>query len=68
MGDYTIHVTVSGLTGSGKSAIYAEIVAAMTAIGLTIEHADPKAWKAELNLQPDIGGEIDVFRPTIVMA
>jgi len=63
-----VRVTISGLTGSGKSAIYMEIVAALKAVGVPVSHADPKAFQALLN-----GGEGDsevglqLYRPTVIM-
>jgi hypothetical protein len=63
-----VRVIVSGLTGSGKTAVYMEIVAALKAIGLPVSHADPAEFQSLLN-----GGEgdsevgIDLYKPTVVM-
>jgi adenylylsulfate kinase-like enzyme len=63
-----VRVTISGLTGSGKSAIYMEIVAALRAIGVPVSHADPQAFQMLLN-----GGEGDsetglqMYQPTVIM-
>lgn len=64
-----VHVTISGLTGSGKSAIYMEVVAALRAIGVPVKHADPREFQALLN-----GGEGDseiglqLYKPTVIIA
>lgn len=63
-----VTVTVSGLTGSGKSAIYGEIVLALTAIGVSVEHADPAAWQSECNMtHADWQDAIDLYQPVVTM-
>lgn len=63
-----VRVIVEGLTGSGKTAVYMEILAALKAIGLSVSHADPKEFAALMN-----GGEGDsekglsLYRPSIVL-
>lgn len=62
-------VTVSGLTGTGKSAVYGEIVLALTAIGLKVEHADPEAWRSECNgTHADWAQALELYAPTVLMA
>ena len=61
-------VTVSGLIGSGKSAVYGEIVLALQAIGVPVEHADPIAWKSECGMtHADWKAAINLCRPTVTM-
>jgi hypothetical protein len=63
-----VNVTVSGLTGSGKSAIYGEIVTALTAIGVPVEHASEKAWRSECHMtHADWQTALDMYRPTVMM-
>lgn len=44
-----VTVTVSGLTGSGKSAVISEIIVALRAVGIEV-HTD-KEWRAEQGLR-----------------
>lgn len=62
-----VYVGISGLTGSGKSAVYAEVVIALTALGLAVEHTDPDAWRGEMGLLSVGGNDPHDFTPTIVM-
>ena len=63
-----VNVTISGLTGSGKTAIYMEIYTALKAIGVPVSHANPREFQALLN-----GGEGDsdfglsLYKPTVVL-
>ncbi len=64
----TVHVIVTGLTGSGKSAIYGEIVLALQAIGVPVKHADEDAWISECHMtHADWQSAIDLYRPTVIM-
>lgn len=63
-----VTVTISGPTGSGKSAIYGEIEIALKAIGLTVEHDDPSAAQAEKNATyADWAEALDLYRPTVLL-
>jgi len=63
--DKTVYVTVTGLTGVGKSIVYTEIATALSAIGLKVEHADPKAAAAEMRLNDH--EQLLSYEPRIVM-
>lgn len=64
-----VNVTVSGLTGSGKSGVYGEIVIALNAIGVRVEHANPKAWASEKGMtHGDWLGALEMYKPTVIMA
>lgn len=64
-----VYVEVSGLTGSGKSAVLGEIEIAMRALGLTVEHADPAAAQAEKNAtHADWQAALNLYKPTVVLA
>src|SRR5207244_12058381 len=63
-----VTVTVSGLTGSGKSAVYGEIVLAMQAIGVPVVHADEKAWRTECHMaHADWQDGLNLYRPVVTM-
>lgn len=63
-----VHVTVSGLTGTGKSAVYGEIVNTLNAVGIPVEHANAKAWQSECNMtHADWQTALELYRPTVVM-
>ena len=63
-----VKVTVSGLTGSGKTAVYMEIVAALKAIGLSVTHADPEEFQRLLNAgESDSEDGIQLYWPAIIM-
>ena len=66
MSEAVVNVTVSGLTGSGKSAVMGEIELALRAIGLTVEHdAD---FQAEKNCtHADWQAALDLYKPVIVL-
>lgn len=61
-----VYVEVSGLTGTGKSAVMGEIEIALKALGLTVEHdAD---FQAEKNgTHADWQAALDLYRPTVVL-
>lgn len=63
-----VYVNVSGLTGSGKSAVYIELVVALQALGLTVEHAKPDEWRTESGLLSADGNNLQDFKPTIVLS
>lgn len=57
-------VTVSGPTGSGKSAVLGEIEIALRAVGLTVEHgADFQAEKGMTGA--DWTTALDLYKPTV---
>lgn len=63
-----VTVTVTGLTGSGKSAIYGEIVNTLNAIGVPVVHADEKAWRSECRMtHADWLSALEMYQPTVVM-
>lgn len=63
-----VRVTVSGLTGSGKTAIYMEIVAALRAIGVPVSHADPAEFQRLMNAgEGDSEEGLQLYKPTVVM-
>ena len=61
-----VYVEVSGLTGTGKSAVMGEIEIALKALGLTVEHdAD---FQAEKNgTHADWQTALDLYKPTVVL-
>lgn len=62
----TVYVEVSGLTGSGKSAVMGEIEIALKAIGLTVE--TDAAFQSEKNMtHADWQSALDLYRPTVVL-
>lgn len=63
-----VRVTVSGLTGSGKTAIYMEIVAALRAVGVPVSHADPAEFQRLMNAgEGDSEDGLQLYKPTVVM-
>ena len=62
--DGVVYVTVSGLTGTGKSAVMGEIEIALKAIGLTVEHdAD---FQSEKNMtHADWQEALDLYKPRV---
>lgn len=61
-----VSVEVSGLTGSGKSAVMGEIEIALKALGLTVEH--DAAFQAEKNgTHADWQEALDLYKPTVVL-
>ncbi len=65
-----VNITISGPVGSGKSALYAELVVALTALGLPIEHQDLKAWNAEMNSGAftEAQNMLEMYKPTVVLS
>lgn len=62
-----VHVEVSGLTGSGKSAVMGEIEIALKALGLKVEYGPD--FQAEKNgTHADWQTALDLYRPTVVLA
>ncbi|WP_024355076.1 hypothetical protein [Brevundimonas naejangsanensis] len=62
----TVHVEVSGLTGSGKSAVMGEIEIALKALGLKVEHGPD--FQAEKNgTHADWQQALDLYQPTVVL-
>lgn len=61
-----VYVEVSGLTGTGKSAVMGEIEIALRAIGLTVEH--DSSFQAEKNAtHADWQDALDLYKPTVVL-
>jgi hypothetical protein len=61
-----VYVEVTGLTGTGKSAVMGEIEIAMCALGLTVEH--DAAFQAEKNAtHADWQEALDLYKPTVVI-
>lgn len=65
--DERVHVEVSGLTGTGKSAVMGEIEIALRALGLSVEHdAD---FQSEKNMtHADWQTALDLYKPTVVLS
>jgi hypothetical protein len=61
-----VHIEVSGLTGSGKSAVYTEIATALTAIGLKVEHANPNEAAGEMRLNGL--DQLEMYSPRVHMS
>lgn len=63
-----VTVTISGPVGSGKSAIYMEIMVALRAIGVPIIHSDEKAFQSEVNMGfGDADNALRMYRPTVTL-
>lgn len=64
--DGHVYVDVSGLTGTGKSAVMGEIEIALRALGVTVEHdAD---FQSEKNMtHADWQTALDLYKPTVVI-
>ncbi|HCB0128376.1 Uncharacterised protein [Klebsiella variicola] len=64
-----VTVTISGPVGSGKSAIYAEIVITLTALGIPVKHVDSKPWQAEVNagVYATAHDMLDMYKPIVTM-
>lgn len=61
-----VTVTVSGPTGSGKSAVMGEIEIALRAIGLTVEYGPD--FQSEKNLShADWANALELYAPIIVL-
>ena len=61
--DCHVYVHVSGLTGSGKSAVAGEIEIAMRAIGLDVEWVDSKSEKRLTHA--DYTSALELYRPKV---
>jgi len=62
-----VYINVSGLTGSGKSAVLGEIEIALKAVGLTVEH--DAAFQAEKNAtHADWQAALDLYKPVVVLS
>ena len=61
--DCHVYVRVSGLTGSGKSAVAGEIEIAMRAIGLDVEWVDSKSEKRLTHA--DYTSALELYRPKV---
>jgi len=61
--DGHVYVHVSGLTGSGKSAVAGEIEIAMRAIGLDVEWVDSKSEKRLTHA--DYTSALELYRPKV---
>lgn len=66
MRDGKVSVKISGITGTGKSAIYTEIATALTVIGVTVEHADPKDAATEMRMNGL--NQLEMYKPTVVLS
>lgn len=66
MSTHRVYVEVSGLTGSGKSAVMGEIEIALRAIGLTVEH--DAEFQSEKNMtHADWQDALELYKPTVVL-
>ncbi len=62
----TVTVTVSGPTGSGKSAVMGEIEIALKALGITVEHV--AEFQSEKNMtHADWQEALDLYKPTVLL-
>lgn len=63
-----VTVTISGPTGSGKSAIYYEIMVALQAIGVPVVHGDPVEVARQMRSgETDSHTDINMYRPTVTL-
>lgn len=61
-----VYVEVSGLTGSGKSAVMGEIEIAMRALGISVEHDDD--FQSEKNMtHADWQKALELYQPRVVL-
>lgn len=61
-----VYVEVSGLTGTGKSAVMGEIEIALRALGLTVEH--DAGFQSEKNMtHADWQTALDLYNPVAVL-
>ncbi len=62
-----VTVTVSGLTGSGKSAIMSEIIVALRAVGIEV-HPDI-GWTYEMRVRTgdSFDDDIETFKPIVLI-
>lgn len=62
-----VYVNVSGLTGTGKSAVLGEIEIALRALGVPVEH--DTAFQAEKNAtHADWQAALDLYKPTVILS
>lgn len=61
-----VSVTVSGPTGSGKSAVLGEIMIALRAIGLTVEIGEGERLEMGMT-HGDFATALDLYRPTVTL-
>ncbi len=62
----TVYVTVSGLAGSGKSAVMGEIEIALKALGIPVEH-DADFQSEKNTTHADWQNALDLYKPTVVL-
>lgn len=63
-----VTVTISGPTGSGKSAVYYEIMVALQAIGVPVVHGDPAEVARQMRSgETDTHTDIEMYRPTVTL-
>lgn len=63
-----VTVTISGPVGSGKSAIYFEIMIALKALGIEVVHGDPDAAQTEINMGfGDTHGALEMYQPRVTL-
>lgn len=68
MGDTRVTVTICGPTGSGKTAVYMELYAALKAVGVTVEHDDPAEFQRLLNAgEADSSEGLELYKPTVTL-
>jgi ATP-dependent helicase YprA (DUF1998 family) len=63
-----VTITISGPTGSGKTAIYMEIMIALKAIGVPVEHANEAAFRSVCNMgEADAETALALYQPTVTL-
>lgn len=70
MGDvkHEVHVTVSGETGIGKSAILGEIEIALKAIGVPVRYTDEEQERSDKNMvRGDWANDLEMYQPSVVL-
>lgn len=65
-----VNISISGVVGSGKTALYAIIVKALEEHGVPVIHEDPKDWGCEVNAGAldTIGVYLDMYKPVVTLA
>lgn len=61
-----VTVTVSGLTGSGKSAVLGEIMIALKSIGLTVEIGEGERLEMGMT-HGDFATALELYKPTVLL-